>query len=113
MDTTNYPSLGRLASINAQLGAHNERVASFTEEHLDNIERLFRAAAVCDWEAVLRLSEELANQLQDRADKAVVRSALKVCDALRRDPSGSKATRHLGALLCACREAKIRRELNS
>jgi hypothetical protein len=79
------------------------------EGQLDSLDRLFRAATDLDWEALLRLSEELASELQERADRAIVKSARKLCEALRREPSGAKAKRQLGDLLTACRAAKVRR----
>ena len=113
MDTSDYPSLGLLARLNAQLLVHNQAVAAVVDVQLDDIERLFRAATQHDWQAVLTLGEQLVGNLEDRADKPVVRSARKVCNALRGDPSGAKAVRHLPELLAACREAKLRRELPS
>jgi hypothetical protein len=109
MDTTAYPSLGRLAVINAQLRANNQLVGAAIEAQLDDGERLLRAATSRDWQAVLKLSEELVALPKDRADKAVVRSARKVRDALQRDPSGVNAARSIGHLLAACRDAKLRR----
>ena len=115
MDATEYPSLGRLALFNAQLAVHNRQVESVVDAQLDEVERLFRAAAERDWDAVLRLSEQLAGQPlpKDRADKAVVRSARKVYAALQRDPSGAKATLKLGELLNACRASELRRDSNA
>jgi hypothetical protein len=113
VDTSDYPSLGLLARLNAQLLAHNQAVAAVVDVQLDDIERLFRAATQRDWQAVLTLGEQLVGNLEDRADKPVVRSARKVCNALHGDPSGAKAVRHLPELLAACREAKLRRELPS
>jgi hypothetical protein len=110
MDTTDYPSLGRLALFTAQLRTHSEQVATVVDAQLDDIERLFRAASDRDWDAVLRLSEVLVSQCPDPADKAVVRSARKVRDALFRDPSGSRVDGRLRVLLDTCREAKRRRE---
>ena len=107
MDSTDYPSLGRLAVFNAQLAIYNRQVEAAVDAHLDEVERLFRAVAERDWEAVLRLTEHLVSQPKDRADEAVVRSARKVCDALRRDPTGAKAARGLGELLTACRASKL------
>ena len=109
MDTTAYPSLGRLALINAQLRVNNQQVSAAIEAQLDDGERLLRAATSHDWESVLQLSEELVAQPKDRSDKAVVRSARKVRDALLRDPTGVKAARPVGDLLAACRDAKLRR----
>lgn len=109
MDTTDYPSLSRLARTNAQLFVDNLAISMVVEGQLDSVDRLFRAATNRDWEALLRLSEELASELQDRADKSMVKSARKLRDSLERDPSGARATRPLAELLAACREAKIRR----
>jgi hypothetical protein len=85
-------------------------VGAAIDAQLDDGERLLRAATARDWQSVLRLSEELVAQSKDRADKAVVRSARRVRDALQRDPSGIRAARPIGDLLAACREAKLRRE---
>jgi hypothetical protein len=109
MDLTEYPSLGRLARINAQLLADNQAVATVVDGQLDDIERLLRAATDRNWEAVLRLSEELADQPRKGADK-VARFARKVRDTLHRDPSGRKTSKPLGDLLAACREARLRRD---
>lgn len=109
MDATEYPSLGKLAGLTFQLGMQARQVEAVVDAQLDEVERLFRAVADCDWDAVLRLSEALANQAKEQADKAVVRSARKVRDALRRDPSGSKIGRPVGELLAACRSARLRR----
>jgi hypothetical protein len=109
VDLTEYPSLGRLARMNAQLMAHTQAIAMVVEGQLDEVERLVRAASDRNWDAVRRLSEELAEQPHDRADQAVARSARKVRDALHRDPSGRKAGQPLGDLLAACREARLRR----
>jgi hypothetical protein len=108
MDTSTYPSLGRLALINAQLRVNNQQVSAAVESQLDDAERLLRAATSHDWQSVLHLTEELAAQPKDRADKAVVRSARRVRDALLRDPTGVKAARSIGDLLAACRDAKLR-----
>jgi hypothetical protein len=110
LDASDYPSLGFLARLNAQLLLYNQAVAGIVDAQLDDIERLFRAATQRDWATVLKLGERLVS-LEDRADRPVVRSARKVCNALRGDPSGAKAVRHLPGLLSACREAKLRREL--
>ncbi len=109
MDATDYPSLGRLALFNAQLAAANGRVERLVDAQLDETERLFRAVADRDWDAVLRLSEQLAERLQskDPVEKAVVRAARKARASLARDPSGVKATRQVGELLNACRAAKV------
>lgn len=109
MDATDYPSLARLALFNAQLAIHNRQVEAAVDAQLDEVERLFRAVADRDWDAVARLSEQLAGQPKDRADKAVVRSARKVFAALQRDPSGAKATRGIGELLSACRASKLKK----
>jgi hypothetical protein len=109
VDTSDYPSLGSLARLNAELLVHNRAVAAVVDAQLDEIERLLRAATEHDWDAVLKLGEQLVSILEDRADKPVVRSARKVCSALRSDPTGRKAARHLPELLSACREAKLRR----
>lgn len=108
MDTTDYPSLGRLALINAQLARQNRAIENVVEEQLDHVERLFRAASISDWPAVLRIGEQLVAELQNPADLPVVRSAQQLCDLLRRDPSGSKASMRLAELLSACRTAKRR-----
>jgi hypothetical protein len=107
VDANDYPSLGRLARLNAQLAAQGARVQSIVASQLDEVERLFRAATSQDWEAVARASRELS-QSTESTDRAIVRSAGKVCEALRRDPSGTKARLPLAQLLDACRAAKKR-----
>ena len=107
MDTTDYPSLGRLAVINAQLSLQSRQVEAAVDRCLDGVERLFRAASLSDWPSVLRLSEELIAQLKDPADTGVVRSAQQLCDLLRRDPSGANVSTRLAELLSACRAARL------
>lgn len=111
MDATEYPSLGRLALFNAQLAAHNRQVERIVDAQLDETERLFRAVAQRDWDAVLRLSEQLAGRPrpQAQADKAVVKAARKAFTSLQRDPSGARSARQVGELLNACRQAKLDR----
>jgi hypothetical protein len=106
LDSTDYPSLGRLARLNAQLAVQAARVDAVVASQLDSVERLFRAATNRDWEAVGRASRELAGQPADRANATLVQSASKVCEALRRDPTGAKALRPLAKLLDDCRAAK-------
>jgi hypothetical protein len=106
VDTNDYPSLGRLAHLNAQLAVQGARVEAIVGGQLDNVERLFRAATNRDWATVARVSHVLASAPADRTNAALVRSAGKVCDALRSDPSGAKATRPLAKLLDACRATK-------
>jgi hypothetical protein len=103
---TDYPSLGRLARMNAQLAAQTARVEAIVGSQLDDVERLFRAATSHDWAAVARASQELANKPACRDNSALIRSAAKLCEALRRDPSGSKAAQPLAKLLNLCRTAK-------
>ena len=93
VDTNEYPSLGRLARMNAQLAAQSARVEAIVAAQLDNVERLFRAATNHDWEAVARVSQDLARQPAAIRDAAVMRSAGKVCEALRSDPSGAQGAR--------------------
>ncbi|HYO26147.1 MAG TPA: hypothetical protein VEQ85_14495, partial [Lacipirellulaceae bacterium] len=91
MDTHDYPSLGRLAGLNAQLAVQSRRVESIVAAQLDVVERLFRAATKQDWPSVARASETLASQSVTPENETLVRSASQVCDALRRDPTGVKA----------------------
>lgn len=107
MDSTEYPSLGRLARLNAQLAVQASRVGAVVDGQLDQLERLFRAAASHDWEAVGRVSRELANvPLRGEVTASLARTAGKVCEALRLDPSGAAADRPLAKLIDACRAAK-------
>lgn len=106
MDTNEYPSLGRLAQLNAQLAVQGARVEAIVGGQLDNVERLFRAATNRDWATVARVSHVLASAPADRSNTALVRTAGKVCEALRADPSGAKAARPLAKLLDACRAVK-------
>jgi hypothetical protein len=106
VDASEYPSLGRLARLNAQLAVQAARVEAVVAAQLDAVERLFRAATNRDWDAVGRASRELASQPANRDNSALVQSAGKLCEALRLDPSGSKAARPLAKLLDACRAAK-------
>lgn len=108
MDTNDYPSLGRLAHLNAQLAVQSRRVDAIVTAQLDNVERLFRAATTHDWQAVAHASRALANQPVEGENEAVVRAATLVCDALRRDASGAKAMRPLAKLIDACRVVKKR-----
>jgi hypothetical protein len=106
LDSTDYPSLGRLARLNAQLAVQAARVDAAVAAQLDSVERLFRAATNRDWDAVGRASRELAGQPPNSANAALVQSASNVCEALRCDPTGAKAQRPLARLLDACRAAK-------
>jgi hypothetical protein len=110
MDTSDYPSLGRLAMFSAQLSAQNQRAAAVVDGQLDEVERLFRAAAAGDWQSLLNLSEQLVVQLTDAADQPLVRKARKASEALRRNPVGRTTTRHINELLNVCREVKLRRQ---
>lgn len=107
MDTTDYPSLGRLAVLNAQLSLQSRQAEGVADRCLDGVERLFRAALLSDWPSVLRLCEQLIAQLKDPADAAAVRSAKQLCDLLRRDPSGANVSTRLAELLSACRAARL------
>jgi hypothetical protein len=107
VDSTEYPSLGRLARLNAQLAVQAARVGAVVSGQLDQFERLFRAAAKHDWEAVDRVSRELATQPPSGdVNASLARTAGKVCEALRLDPTGAQASRPLAKLLDACRAAK-------
>lgn len=106
MDLNDYPSLGRLARLSAQLAAQSARVTAIVDAQLDQVERLFRAAVKPDWQEIARAAGELAEQPRSSENSTVIRSAKKVCDALRADPTGAKAVRSLGKLLDACRSAK-------
>lgn len=108
MDTTDYPSLAQLSRLNAQLAMHCTRVDAVINGQLDVVERLFRAATDHDWEAVARASQDLALQPVNGENSAVVQTAWRVCEALRRDPSGGRAASKLAALLSACRATKTR-----
>jgi len=110
MDSSDYPSLGWLARASAQLALQNLQVLAIVDAHLDDFERLFRAATDGDWDAVLHASERLASRWNERIDEAVVRAARNVCQAVRRDPSGVQAAQSLSELLAACREAKLLRD---
>lgn len=109
MDTSDYPSLARLADLNAQLARQGARVDAIVTAQLDSVERLFRAATTRDWDAVARASDALARQADATDNRAISKSARAVCDALRLDPSGVKATPRLNELLNACRAAKLGR----
>jgi hypothetical protein len=101
-----YPSLGRLATLSAQLAAQSARVTAIVDGQLDQVERLFRAAVKPDWQEVASAARELASQARSPENAAVVRTAAKVRDALRTDPTGAKAMRSLAKLLDVCRAAK-------
>lgn len=101
-----YPSLGRLARLGAQLAAQSARVTALVDGQFDQVERLFRAAVKPDWREVASAAQHLADQPRSSENAAVIRSAAKVRDALRIDPTGAKAQRSLAKLLDACRAAK-------
>jgi hypothetical protein len=107
MDTTDYPSFGGLARMNALLAVDARRVRAFADSHLDEFELLFRAATSCDWATITQAAGALAAQRVDSRNKSVVQSARKVRDSLRRDPTGAKAGRKVAELLSACRAAKV------
>ncbi len=106
MDTNDYPSLGRLAHLNAQLAVQSRRVDAIVTAQLDSVERLFRAATTHDWQGVAQASRALANQPVEGGNDDLVRAATQVCDALRTDVSGAKARRPLAKLIDACRLVK-------
>jgi hypothetical protein len=106
VDMHDYPSLGRLARLSAQLAAQSARVTAIVDAQLDQVERLFRASIGPDWQQIARTVEQLAEQPRSSVNTAVIRSAKKVRDALRADPTGAKAGRSLTALLNACRSAR-------
>lgn len=108
MDTSDYPSLAQLSRLNAQLAIHCARVDAVINGQLDVVERLFRAATEQDWDAVARASQALALEPVDAENSAVVQTAWRVYESLRRDPSGGKAASKLAALLAACRAKKPR-----
>jgi hypothetical protein len=113
MDSTEYPSLGRLAVLNAQLARQSRAVEAVVDGQLDHVERLFRAAAARDWDAVLQISELLIAEVQSGGefqgsdDRGIVRSARELCDVLRRDASAPNVSTQLAELLSACRSAKL------
>lgn len=106
MDTADYPSIARLATLHAQLAAQVSRAQLIVDEQLDESERLIQAAMARDWGAVSKLSMAMSTDSELRARRPIARAAKKVCDALQRDPSGRKATRLLGELLELCRPTK-------
>lgn len=106
MDMHDYPSLGRLARLSAQLATQSARVTAIVDAQLDEVERLFRAAVKPDWHEVASAVQHLASQPRSPENAALIRSAAKVRDALRTDPTGAKAARSLAKLLDACRATK-------
>jgi hypothetical protein len=107
VDEIGYPSLANLAWMNAQLAVEARRVESLVDAQLDEVERLFRAAASQDWDAIARATRDLASRRINPANKVLVQSARGVRDALRRDPSGGRASLRLAELLAACRSTKV------
>jgi len=111
MDTSEYPSLAQIARLNAKLAVHCSRIDAVIDGQLDAVERLFRAAADHDWDAVSRASQQLAAQQVDGENSTVVQTAWRVFTSLRRDPTGSGSAGKLAALLSACRAEMARRQL--
>lgn len=103
MDTSDYPSLAQLSRLNSQLAVERARVDAVINGQLDMVERLFRAATKQDWDAVARASQALALEPVNEENGAVVQTAWRVYESLRRDPSGGKSASKLAALLAACR----------
>jgi hypothetical protein len=101
--------LQRIARLNAQLASSTARIDALVTALLDSVSRLVRAADSRDWAAVSRLSDELARRAEAAKDRNVASSARAVCEALRKDPSGSKAVKPLAKLLSACRAARQQR----
>ena len=113
MDAAEYPSLPSLASCHAQLAADAFRVERLIDAHLDEVERLFRAATAGDWDAVARIARSLATRPADPQNAEVVVAAKALSRDFRRDRPTRAAESHLNLLLQACRELKERQASGS
>jgi Mn-dependent DtxR family transcriptional regulator len=100
MDHSEYPSLPNLAQIHARLVVNNLRVLDVVDGKLFNIERLLAAILAHDWPLVEKVSRYLAEHVTDRGLQQI---ASKVCDELKRNPSGHHAPNSLAQLLDQCR----------
>ncbi|MBX3435302.1 MAG: hypothetical protein KF847_18440 [Pirellulales bacterium] len=108
MNSAEYPSLPSLAGCHAQLAADAMRVEQLVDAHLDEVERLFRAAAAGDWDAVAKLARQLAARPADPEQAEVVVAAKALARDFRRDRPTRAAEAHLNQLLQACRSLKER-----
>jgi len=106
MDTSDYPSLPNLSRLHSRLARDGRRVEQIVDGHLDNVERLFRASTIGDWDAVAKVSGQLAALKPHQASNDVVHKAKLVSDELQGLPSGTRKPKHLADLLAACRELR-------
>lgn len=103
MDTTDYPSLPRLASMHVRLAADSRRVEEIVDQQLDAIERLFRATVSEDWAGVASATRMLAGKKPDEVGAEVVNQAKQVYEELIHSASSMTPPKHLSGLLDACR----------
>jgi len=108
MDTTDYPSLPKLAWLHAQLATNSRKVEAVVDAQLDGIERLFHATTAEDWQGVAQASRYLANRKPEEVGPDVVHMAHLVYEELRRDPKATQPPQHLSMLLDACRKVRHR-----
>jgi hypothetical protein len=106
MDTSEYPSLPKLAQAHARLAAQSRRVEQVVDTHLDGIELLFHAATSGDWEAIALAARRLARQDPARLGEEVPRQARLVCEELAQTRARNRPPKHLASLLAACRLAR-------
>ncbi len=107
MDTSDYPSLPKLAKMHARLAVDSRRVESLIDAQLDGIGRLLSASEAEDWQAVAHISEYLSKLTPDQENAKVVRTARQLCDELSRTEKAQQtAPKHLGSLLAACRAVR-------
>ncbi len=106
MDTTDYPSLPKLAKMHARLAVDSRRVENTMDAQLDGIGRLLSACDAEDWQAVAHISEYLAKLTPDLENAQVVHTARQLCDNLRREEAQQTAPKHLDKLLAACRAVR-------
>ena len=109
MDTTDYPSLSRLAVLHVQLAADARRAKAIVESMMDSIERLLAAEAAQDWHSLVVATRELAKLDPNTGNDEIVRQARHVCEELRapHKTRGQMPT-HLPQLLAACRAVRPR-----
>jgi len=107
MDTSDYPSLPKLAKMHARLAADSRRVENAMDAQLDGIGRLLSACDAEDWQAVTHISEYLSKLTPDQENAQVVHTARQLCDELsRREDAQQTAPKHLDKLLAACRAVR-------
>jgi hypothetical protein len=108
MDTTDYPSLPRLARMHARLAADSRRVEQIVDGQMDVIERLFHASTAENWLEVARATQILSQLPAEKLTPDIITAAKSVYGELASFGNGFQKPKHLAKLLAACREVRSR-----